>query len=147
MVESFQRTVEQDGQGYCVVASDLMRYLTIKATQAERTIWKKKKNPCWMKGLTAASVCCSANVGYRGRCERLFFFFLQFGEQLLVVVVVHQSQDQRCGLLAETQGHCWCDSVFCLSVCPASAGGGRHLPVTGAAHAKDLSGGQRDSSV
>lgn len=44
MVESFQRTVEQDGQGYCVVASDLMRYLTIKATQAERTIWKKKKS-------------------------------------------------------------------------------------------------------
>lgn len=35
---------------------------------------KKKKNPCWMKGLTAASVCCSANVGYRGRCERLCFF-------------------------------------------------------------------------
>lgn len=74
-----------------------------------------------------------------------FFFFLQVGEQLLVVVVVHQSQDQRRGLLAETQGHCWCDSVFCLSVCPPSAG--RHLPVTGAAPAKDLSGGQRDSSV
>lgn len=106
---------------------------------------EKKQNPCRMKGLTAASVCCSANVGYKGRCESLVFF-LQVGE-LLLVVVVHQSQDQRCGLLAEIQGHCCRDSVFCPSVCPTSACRGRHLPATGAAHAKDLSGGQRDNSV
>lgn len=116
MVELFQHTEEQDGQGYCVVLSLLMRYLTITATQAERTIWvkkKKKKKPCWMKGLTTAYVCCSANIGYVGRCERQFLIFASRG----AVVVVHQRQDQKCGLLAETQGRCWCDWVFCLSLC------------------------------
>lgn len=117
MVELFQCTVEQDGHGYCVVSSLLMRYLTITATQAERTMWvKKKKKVCWMKGLTPASVCCSANVGHVGRCERLCFYFAS----RRAVVVVHQRQDQKCGLLAETQGHCWCDLVFCLSLCVAN---------------------------
>lgn len=106
---------------------------------------KKKKIPAewkgWLQHLCAAVLMLDIEEDVKGSV------FLRVWEQLLVVVVVHQSQDQRCGLLAETQGHCWCDSVFCLSVCPASAGGGRHLPVTGAAHAKDLSGGQRDSSV
>lgn len=83
MVELFQRTVEQDGQGYCVVASLLMRYLTIAATQAERTTWKKNKIPvewkAWLQHLCVAVLTLDIEEDVKGS-----FFFCKSGSCCLL---------------------------------------------------------------
>lgn len=75
---------------------------------------KNKKNAFWMKGFTTISLCCRANTGHRGRWKsKAAFFTFSVGSSCF-----SKTEDQKCALLAETQGHCWCPWWLAAYVAP-----------------------------
>lgn len=79
---------------------------------------RKKKKPSQWKGrllhLCAAVLTLEMLEDVKGS-----FLVAQEGEQLLLLRIKGKIKSVDCW---QTQGHCWCDSVFCLNVCAANTG-------------------------